>query len=69
MSDLVRVNGQEQELTAANVVELLRAKGIDPSGRFLAVAINGSVVPRRDWITARIGGGDDVEIVRPMSGG
>jgi sulfur carrier protein len=69
MSDLVRVNGQEQELTAANVTELLRAKGIDPSGRFLAVAINGSVVPRRDWTTARIGAGDDVEIVRPMLGG
>jgi sulfur carrier protein len=69
MSNLIRVNGQKQELTAATVVELLRATGIDPSGRFLAVAINGAVVPRRDWMTARIGAGDDIEIVRPMSGG
>lgn len=69
MSNLIRVNGQEEELTAATMVELLRAKGIDPSGRFLAVAVNGAVVPRRDWMTARIGAGDDIEIVRPMSGG
>jgi len=69
MSNLIRVNGQEEELAAGTVVELLRAKGIDPTARFLAVAVNGIVRPRRDWPTIRIGVGDHVEIVRPMSGG
>ncbi|MGH6959366.1 MAG: sulfur carrier protein ThiS [Dongiaceae bacterium] len=69
MSHLIRVNGQQEELTAATVLELLRAKGIDPSGRFVAVAVNGAVVPRRDWMTARVGADDNIEIVRPMSGG
>ena len=69
MSDLIRVNGEQQRLTAATVNELLRAAGIEPGMRFLAVAINGVVIPRRDWLVARITAGDDIEIVRPMSGG
>jgi sulfur carrier protein len=69
MNDVIRVNGQQERLAAATVLELLRAKGVDPSARFVAVAVNGAVVPRRAWHTARIGAGDDIEIVRPLPGG
>jgi sulfur carrier protein len=70
MSDALRINGKVEAGDAATVAELLRRRGIDPaSARFLAVAVNGAVVRRADWATARLGAGDEVEIVRPMQGG
>ena len=70
MSDPLRINGKVETDGAATVAELLRRRGIDPAAaRFLAVAVNGSVVRRSDWATARLAPGDDVEIVRPMQGG
>ena len=65
----LRINGEEAEIAAATVAELLAARGIDPAARFLAVAVNGEVVPRADWPAARLSPGDAVEIVRPFQGG
>jgi len=65
----VRVNGVEEEMAVATVSELLAARGIDPTARFVAVAINGSVVRRSEWVATPLAPGDDIEIVRPLSGG
>ena len=66
----LRVNGKIEVGGAATVEELLRGRGIDPgSARFLAVAVNGAVLRRADWATARLQPGDEVEIVRPLQGG
>jgi sulfur carrier protein len=65
----LRINGKDTELAAATVAELLAEQGIDPGARFLAVAINGSVVRRAEWQTASLAAGDSVEIVRPFQGG
>lgn len=65
----LRVNGVKEEVAAKTVSELLASRGIDPSARFLAVAINGSVVRRSEWSSKSLGADDDVEIVRPFSGG
>lgn len=65
----LRVNGEETELTVSTVVELLVARGIDPSARFLAVAINGTVLRRAEWAERPLAAGDRVEIVRPLQGG
>jgi sulfur carrier protein len=51
------------------VSELLAARGVDPAAKFLAVALNGAVVRRVEWRSTPLGPGDDVEIVRPFSGG
>ncbi len=64
----LRVNGVEDEVAAATVAELLAARGIDPTARFLAVAVNGAVVRRAEWLARPLSPGDDVEIVRPLSG-
>jgi sulfur carrier protein len=70
MSDPLRINGKVEPGDAATVAELLLRRGIDPAtARFLAVAVNGAVVRRSDWATAKLESGDDVEIVRPMQGG
>jgi sulfur carrier protein len=65
----LRINGVDEEVTATTLVELLTARGIDPKARFLAIALNGSVVRRRDWPSVLLSSGDNVEIVRPFSGG
>jgi sulfur carrier protein len=65
----IRVNGSEVTLAPATVLDLLQHRGLDPAARGLAVAVNGAVVTRRDWPSARLAAGDDVEIVRPFNGG
>jgi sulfur carrier protein len=65
----LRINGVEDEVTVTTVADLLDARGVDPKARFLAVAINGAVVRRADWLARHLFPGDDVEIVRPFSGG
>jgi sulfur carrier protein len=65
----IRVNGVEEEVAAMTVSELLAVRGVDPLARFLAVAINGSVVRRSEWCSKSLAPGDQVEIVRPFSGG
>lgn len=65
----LRVNGVKEDVAAKTVSELLASRGIDPAARFLAVAVNGSVVRRSEWSSTALGADDDVEIVRPFSGG
>ena len=65
----LRINGVEEEVAAKTVAELLTARGIDPRARFLAIAVNGTVVRRPVWPSMPLSPGDDVEIVRPFSGG
>jgi sulfur carrier protein len=65
----LRINGEEEEVAAVTVAELLAVRGIDPKARFLAVAVNGEVVRRGEWPVAALRTGDAVEIVRPLQGG
>jgi sulfur carrier protein len=65
----LKINGVDEEVAATTVAQLLAARGIDPGARFLAVAVNGTVVRRTLWEGAAIRAGDDVEIVRPLQGG
>ena len=45
----LRVNGVKEDVAASTVSELLTSRGVDPAARFVAVAINGSVVRRSEW--------------------
>ena len=65
----LKINGVEEEIAVTTLRELLEFRGIDPVARFVAVAVNGSVVRRSEWSSKPLGPGDDVEIVRPFSGG
>lgn len=65
----LHINGEETEIAVATVAELLAERGIDPSARFLAVAVNGAVVRRTAWAETPLSCGDRVEIVRPLQGG
>jgi len=65
----LKINGVDEEVGVTTVSELLAARGIDSTVRFLAVAVNGAVVRRSEWCSKNLGPGDDIEIVRPFSGG
>jgi sulfur carrier protein len=67
---LVTINGSEHELdtgaTVADVVGLL--SGV-PDGRGVAVAVEGSVVPRGAWSRTALDAGARVEVVVAVQGG
>jgi sulfur carrier protein len=65
----LKINGVEETVAVATITDLLVERGIDPKARFLAVAVNGSVVRRAEWPGIALTAGDAVEIVRPFQGG
>ena len=63
------MNGQDVPAGAATIAELLAEQTVDVGRRGIAVALNGSVVPRSAWGETALRPGDSVEIVRAMQGG
>ena len=61
------VNGEEQEIAAATLADLLSA--LDYEGDWLATAVNGELVHREDRAAFPLGERDRVEILSPMQGG
>ena len=69
METEITVNGVPRRSGAGTLGELLREMGRDPRRPGIAVAVNGEVVPRRDWEARSLGPGDAVEIVGAVQGG
>jgi sulfur carrier protein len=64
----VRVNGETYELAPDPSVDALLT-ALDLPRRDIAVAVDGSVVPRSHWSTHLVPEGADVEVVTAMQGG
>jgi sulfur carrier protein len=56
-------------LCAATVADFLAQQVVDVGQRGIAIALNGSVVPRSAWAVTALRPGDNIEIVRAMRGG
>jgi sulfur carrier protein len=69
MSAVVEVNGKREPLSAATLSALLTDRGIGANGRGVAVAVNGTVVPRAAWPQTALRAGDTIEIVGAKQGG
>ena len=65
----IRVNGKSEAVQAPNVAALLAERGIESGTRGVAVALNGAVVPRARWAEAVLAAGDEIEIIKAISGG
>ena len=61
------VNGEEQQIAATTLAELLSA--LDYEGEWLATAVNGELVHREDRGDFALGDRDRIEILSPMQGG
>ncbi len=66
---IIRINGEAEPLAAATIEALLAEKAVDTGQRGIAVALNGTVVPRAAWGDTALKPGDSVEIVRARQGG
>lgn len=64
----ITLNGKPHILNSERTVpQLLASLNVKPEQ--VAVAINGDVVPRRDWPKTNVNAGDVVEVVRAVGGG
>jgi sulfur carrier protein len=68
VSGTIRLNGAEAPW-AATVAEVLTRLAIAPDAKGVAVALNGSVVPRSAWAGTALAAGDSIEVIRAISGG
>jgi sulfur carrier protein len=69
MTQCIRVNGKDEPLSAPNLAALIAERAVSPSGRGIAVARNGALVPRVDWPHTQLKPGDAIEIVLAKQGG
>lgn len=65
----IRLNGAPYRAAAGTLSELLAEQKIDVGRRGVAIAVNAALVPRAHWQDTPLRPGDEVEIVRPHSGG
>jgi sulfur carrier protein len=65
----ITLNGTTIDFEGDTLAALLAARGIAMGQGGVAVAVNGSVVPRSHWAAQKITAGDRVEIVRAIAGG
>lgn len=61
------VNGEEQDVAAATLADLLAT--LDYDGDWLATAVNGELVHREDRDAFTLRARDRIEILSPMQGG
>ena len=63
----VTINGKAEEVTGGSVLDLLKAKNIEP--HLVAVEINDEMVERAHLETTHLKNGDQVEFLFYMGGG
>lgn len=63
----IRINGEERQVAAATVAELLASLGL-PTQK-VAVERNLEIVPRSQYTETRLASGDTIEIVHFIGGG
>lgn len=67
---IVELNGREERLPdGATVADAVEAVGVNGETRGVAVAVDGEVVRRTDWVSTRLSDRQAVEIVRAVQGG
>ncbi len=67
---IVELNGRAAELPdGATVADAVEAVGVNGETRGVAVAVDGEVVRRADWVTVPLADRQAVEVVRAVQGG
>ncbi|HET6401788.1 MAG TPA: sulfur carrier protein ThiS [Candidatus Kapabacteria bacterium] len=63
------IAGEEKEITARSVNDLLGELRLPEDGRGIAIAINDAVISKSRWTEHELRDGDRIEIVRATQGG
>lgn len=64
----VTVNGQDRSVSSLLSIDDL-VSSLVPARRGVAVAVNGTVVPRSTWAEVALADGDTVEVLTAAQGG
>jgi len=67
ISMVVRINGKSEEIQGTTVLDLLKAKNIDP--HMVAVELNDKMLERDHLATTAVKEGDQLEFLFYMGGG
>ena len=66
----IELNGAPLELEDGATLEAaVRESGIAGGARGVAVAVDGEVVPRAEWLSTALAGGERVEVLAAIQGG
>jgi len=66
----IELNGDPLELEEGATLEaVVRESGIGGGARGVAVAVDGEVVPRAEWLSTALAGGERVEVLAAIQGG
>lgn len=65
----VTVNGEPRAVVGLTLAELVVELGLPPTGRGVAVAVAGDVVPRGEWAQRALEAGERVEVLTAIQGG
>jgi sulfur carrier protein len=63
------INGRPTEAGVSDLEKLLQTEGFQPERKGVAVAVNGTVVPRSRWPVYELHDGDRIEVISAMQGG
>jgi sulfur carrier protein len=63
----VALNGERVSSSAQNIAEFVLERSLPQAG--MAVAVNGSVVPKSEWSMTALRSNDRIEIVTAAAGG
>jgi sulfur carrier protein len=64
------LNGEPRDLPqGATVLDAVGASGAPGQGQGVAVAVDGEVVPRREWPDTELSEGQRVEVLNAVQGG
>ena len=66
---MITVNGEARDFRGQTVREMITEHGLDPTRPGIAVALNGTVVPRAGWSVRSLEDEAWVEIVQAKTGG
>jgi sulfur carrier protein len=61
------INGKPEDLPAATVLDILRAKDVEP--QMVAVELNSKILERDELASTRLQDGDAIELLFYMGGG
>jgi sulfur carrier protein len=66
----IELNGKKMDIeTGVTLIALLRKSNIFENTDGVAVAVNASVVPRRQWSELHLHEGDTIEVIHAVQGG
>lgn len=65
----VKINGEDVATEAATINELIRQQDLKAGDKGVAIAINGSVIPKDRWHEHHLNEEDVIEVVRATQGG